>query len=247
MNFLAPAFYMGLALLLELACRAGLVSPIAVVPPSEMIAAAAGLLVGPSTWLSIGVTLGSIALAGLAAIVSGFLLGLLLSRLQRLRPFIDFIMSIYYAVPIFVFYPVLLVVFGIGIGPIVGIAYLYALAAMIVGTLVALDRIPRVLAKTASVMRLSRRDTVLAVSLPAALPHLMGGVRVAVGYAFVGVVASEFILSSAGIGHGIALAYETFRTREMYGLLVVLAILVLLTNRGLGRLQAAMSGQGGAR
>jgi NitT/TauT family transport system permease protein len=51
-------------------------------------------------------------------------------------------------------------------------------------------------------------------------------VKLAVAYAFIGVIASEFILSGAGVGYAIAHAYNDFENRTMYGLmlLVVLAV-----------------------
>jgi NitT/TauT family transport system permease protein len=206
-----------------------------------MIASAAVLLGSPETWSEIGTTLRCVALAALSAIVLGFLAGLALSRLRRIRPFINFAMSVYYAVPLFVFYPVLLVIFGLGEMPIIGIAFLYAAAAMIVGTLDAADRIPPVFGKVSRVMQVGPIDNLLSISLPAAAPHLMAGVRVAVGYAFVGVIASEFVVSSSGLGHSVAMAYEAFQNRDMYGLLLILVVLVLMANRGLSLLQRFVS------
>ena len=52
------------------------------------------------------------------------------------------------------------------------------------------------------------------VVLPAALPNLFGGIKLALAYSFIGVIAGEFILSSGGLGYGIAYAYESFENRD---------------------------------
>ena len=59
------------------------------------------------------------------------------------------------------------------------------------------------------------------VHLPAAAPHLFTGVRLAVAYAFIGVIASEFILSGEGLGYAIAYSYNNFDNRTMYGLMLL--------------------------
>ena len=48
------------------------------------------------------------------------------------------------------------------------------------------------------------------IRLPAAAPHLFSGLKLAVAYSFIGVIAGEFILSTKGVGHEIAYAYNNF-------------------------------------
>ena len=59
-----------------------------------------------------------------------------------------------------------------------------------------------VLVRVARVHRLGRVATVTRVVLPAALPNLFGGIKLALAYSFIGVIAGEFILSSGGLGFG---------------------------------------------
>ena len=87
-------------------------------------------------------------------------------------------------------------------------------------------------------MRLSRWQAVWHVKLPAALPHLFGGVRLAVSHAFIGVIASEFILSGAGIGYAIGYAYNNFENADMYALMLMVLIAVTLVNGVLDHVDA---------
>ena len=72
-----------------------------------------------------------------------------------------------------------------------------AIVAMVISTLNGLDRVPQVLSKVARIHRMGRIATALLLKLPAAAPHLFTGVKLAVSYAFIGVIASEFILAPA--------------------------------------------------
>ena len=58
----------------------------------------------------------------------------------------------------------------------------------------------------------------------------MTGARLAVAYSFIGVIASEFILSGDGIGYSIAYAYNNFDNRTMYGLMLLVIVVVTAVN-----------------
>jgi NitT/TauT family transport system permease protein len=107
-----------------------------------------------------------------------------------------------------------------GLAPLIVLATLFAMVAMIVATLAGLDRVPRVLLKTARVHRLSPFEEMWRIRLPAAAPHLFSGIKLAVAYSFIGVIAGEFILSTMGVGHEIAYAYDNFDNPRMYGLIL---------------------------
>jgi len=68
------------------------------------------------------------------------------------------------------------------------------------------------------------------VQLPAASPYLFAGARLSVAYSFIGVIASEFILSGDGLGYAIAYAYNNFDNRTMYGLMLLIIIVVTAVN-----------------
>ena len=80
---------------------------------------------------------------------------------------------------------------------------------------------------------LSTVATVWQVMLPATAPFLVTGVKLALAYAFIGVIAGEFILSTAGIGHAIAYAYNDFDNRTMYALLLFIIALATVLNLSL--------------
>ena len=176
--------------------------------------------------------LNTLAALGLALGV-GIVAAVLLHRARALRDTLDPLFATYYAVPVFAFYPLFIVVFGLGDLPQILIGFMLGVVAVIVNTLNGLDRVPAVLVKTARILRLSPADAALRVKLPAAAPHIVTGVKLAVAYAFIGVIGSEFILARGGIGYEISFAYTNFDNATMYPLIVLILLASIAINAGL--------------
>jgi NitT/TauT family transport system permease protein len=215
---------------LELVCRIGWIDRLTMPPPTLMAVYAYDVLASGRMTKDIFMTLQNVATAFVLAVSVGFLIGVVLHRLPRLRKAVDPLLASYYAVPIFIFYPLLIVIFGLNRWPLIAIAFLFAVVAMIINTLNGFDRVPKVLFRVARAHRMSRSAEVMLITLPSATPHLFTGVKLCVAYSFIGVVAGEFILSGAGIGYEIAFAYNNFDNRTMYGLMLLLLVFVAFLN-----------------
>jgi NitT/TauT family transport system permease protein len=218
---------------LELACRLGLINHNTIIAPSEMASALVTLLASGTITSDIERTLGLVAIVIALSVVIGFVVGIAIHALPRLRDALDPFFATYYAVPIFIFYPVLIAIFGLSLMPIVLIGVATAVVAMIIATLNGLDRVPPVLTKVARVHRLSPIATALTLQLPAAAPYLFTGLKLSVSYGFIAVIAAEFILSPSGLGRDIADAYADFNNRRMYALILFLLIVATIVNAAL--------------
>jgi len=218
---------------LEFFCRFGFISPQTVIAPSEMASALGSLLATGAINADIERTLGVIVIVIVLSVVLGFAAGVIIHALPRLRQALDPFFATYYAVPIFIFYPVLIAIFGLSPMPIVLIGVATAVVAVIIATLNGLDRVPRVLTKVARVHRMGTLATAVRLQLPAAAPYLFTGIKLAVSYGFIAVIAAEFILSPAGLGRDIADAYANFDNRRMYALILFLLIIATIVNAAL--------------
>ena len=240
-----------LVLLLELACRGGWISPTSVIAPSAMLAGMIGVLRSGDATVDLVATIGRVAAAGLISAVGGLVLGLALHAVPRVRAAVEPVLSAWYAIPTIMFYPLLLVLFGVGAGAIVATAVLLAVVAMVASTLAGLDRVPPVLLRTGRVLRLGVVETAWRIRLPSAAPYLVTGLKLVVSYAFIGVIAAEFILSGSGLGYAVANAYNNFDNPAMYGLMLLVVVLVTTVNAGLqavdrrfGRFRSMPGGRG---
>ena len=234
-------------LLLEALCRASVIGRITMVPPTAMLAAAARAFADPALREAVLVTVREVLAATALSIAADGALGFLLWRLPPLWRVAEPVLGAWCAVLLFVFYPVMIVLFGVGEAPIIAIAFVFSLAAMVVATTAALDRIPRALFRTARIHRLGPVQQVARVLLPAAMPHLFAGLRLVVAYALIAAIAGEFILSSSGVGHEIAFAYDNFETAKMYGLILIVITLATGLNWLLGAGGRRMGQDGGTR
>jgi ABC-type nitrate/sulfonate/bicarbonate transport system permease component len=207
---------------LEFACRIGWIDPIAVIAPSKMVQGAVSLLASGQYSVDLLLTLQTVAAALVISVFTGFLLGLLLYRLPRLKSAADPFLASYYAIPMFMFYPLFIVMFGLNRWPLVAIGFVFSFIAMAINTVDGLSRVPKVFMRVGQSMNLTAWQRMRFIQLPAAAPYLFTGVKLAVVYAFIGVIAGEFVLAGAGFGYRIAFAYNAFDNATMYGLLLLL-------------------------
>lgn len=234
-------------LLLEFACRWGFIKRFTMIPPSEMVTSLVKLFRAGETTTDIMQTLGCVAIALSAAVVAGFLTGVALHALDRARRIVDPLLATYYSVPVFVFYPLFIFLFGLNVVPKTVIGFLYAVVAMIINTLNGLDRVPPVLWKTAKTYHMGTASTAIHLIFPCAAPYLFTGLKLAVVYAFIGVVGSEFILSSGGLGYRISFAYNNFQSDVMYALILFVLMIVVTLNMVLYAWERALMQRRGGR
>jgi NitT/TauT family transport system permease protein len=241
------ALVIGAFVAIEVCCRTGVISHLTMIPPSAMFVAALHLLGVAAIQRDLLFTITNTAAAIVIAVIAGFIAGIVLSAVPRLRRIVYPLLAAYYAVPSFIFYPLLVAMLGLNRAPLIAIGAVLGVVAMTVNTLAGLDRIPRVYLRTAAAMRMSPLATALLVQLPAATPHLVTGVKLAVSYSIVGTIAGEFILSVAGLGRAMSLAYNNLDNATMYGLMLILIVTVTLINIGIYEWERAVHRRWGLR
>ena len=237
----------GAVALLEVLCDVGIIDKITMQAPHLIVRDLWRLLASGKMNGAIIKTLTNTAIALAMALTIGVVAGALIHRWRGLRDTLDPLFATYYAVPVFAFYPFFIVVFGLGDLPQILIAFMLGVVAMIVNTLNGLDRVPPVLLKTARIMHLSPVQAAVRLTLPSAAPYLLTGAKLAVAYAFIGIIGSEFILSRGGIGYEISFAYTNFDNAIMYPLIVLILLASIVINSVLGRWERTLLTRRGLR
>ncbi|MFC5237744.1 ABC transporter permease [Pseudonocardia zijingensis] len=218
---------------LETVSRAGLISDLYLVPPSTMATRAASLVTDggflrqdllPSVAL-IAVTF---AVAGLLGIATAYLLWRSDWCRRAALPWL----AVYYAIPVFAIYPCLVVLFGVGPVPILVVSVAFGTVVVVTNTLTGFDSVPQPVVKLARARRLGAGQYLRRILLPAAAPDILAGLRLGLVYSIIGVLATEFILSTHGLGHYIADAYHTFRVTDMYAGILLICVVALVLNVG---------------
>ena len=225
----------GLVLLLEALCLAGIIDKITMPPPHRIVVDFVRLMIAGKLWPEIGKSMGNVLIAFAVAYALGIVTGTVLHGYKGVRDTLDPLFATYYAIPVFAFYPLFIVMFGLGDGPQVLIGILLGVVAVIVTTLNGLDRVPPVLRKAARIARLTPLQTALRVTLPFCAPYLLSAAKLALAYAFIGVIGSEFIMAKNGMGYEIGYAYTNFDNATMYPLILLILLFSIIMNGVLTR------------
>jgi putative hydroxymethylpyrimidine transport system permease protein len=150
------------------------------------------------------------------------------------------------ALPVFALAPILTLWLGYGLGSKIVMAVLIIYFPVASSFLDGLLRTPQGWLDLARVMDARRGAVLWRIRVPAAIPSLASGLRLAAVYAPIGAVIGEWVGASRGLGYLMLLANGRAKTDLMFAALIVLAIMTLLLHRAVGhfadRLQARYSG-----
>jgi NitT/TauT family transport system permease protein len=107
----------GLVLLLEALCLAGVIDKITMPPPHRIAIDFVKLMIAGKLYAEIGKSLANVLLAFALAYSIGIVTGTVLHGYKTARETLDPLFATYYAIPVFAFYPLFIVIFGLGDGP----------------------------------------------------------------------------------------------------------------------------------
>ncbi|SMF36400.1 NitT/TauT family transport system permease protein/taurine transport system permease protein [Tistlia consotensis] len=199
-------------------------------------------------------TLRAIAVSMAVACGLGIGAGLLIGSVARLRRIVQPLASGLYAVPLVILYPLFTAWFGIGPQSKIVFASLYGLLPCLLGTIAGVQTIDRQYLLVARSLRATRRQTVLRVLLPAAIPTVLTSLRIGGALVIVGVVVAEMLTSAEGIGYLITRSRTLLDSPRVFaGILLVVAMVFafdglvrLLDHRTRHWRLSTRSGDGGA-
>jgi NitT/TauT family transport system permease protein len=222
---------------LEVVPRVGLGDAITLIPLTKIVPEFFELLSDGELTPHLLSTGGAFVLSFLLAGVTGVPLGYLLWRYEPLKRTLDPYLTTYYAIPIFAFYPLLLAIFGFNILPVVVISWAWAVVAVVLNTAIGFGEVPRVFVKVGQSMNLSRWQLLSRIFFPAAVPYVFTGLKLGMVYSLIGVIASEFVLSTQGLGYLVSYNYTNFRTAAMYSAMFLILFLAILLNWALNSIE----------
>jgi NitT/TauT family transport system permease protein len=230
----------GAVLLLEALCWARIIDRLTMPPPHQILRDLGAILASGSLNAAIAKTLTNAGLALALALATGVPFAVALHHFRTLRETLDPLFATYYAVPIFAFYPLLIILLGLGDAPQIMIGFMLGVVAVIVNTLNGLDRVPAVLRKAARVQDMGFLATALFVALPYAAPYVLTGTKLAVAYSLIGIIGAEFIMSRGGMGYEISFAYTNFDNATMYPLILLVLMVSIAINAALSRWEKSL-------
>jgi ABC-type nitrate/sulfonate/bicarbonate transport system permease component len=223
-----PALVSGVALVAwELAVRVGLLPSILLPAPSTIVVSAGALLASGTLSTAARVTVTRLVVGLALGGAAGLLLGLAMGWSRRLRTVLDPFVAGAHAVPKIAILPLVMIVFGVGESPKVFIASVGAFFPMLIATMDGVRQINPIHFQVAENYGARWPHVFSRVLLPACLPSIVSGLRLAINAALLLTIAVEMISGREGLGVLIWTAWETMRTEQLYvsvGIILVLGV-----------------------
>jgi ABC-type nitrate/sulfonate/bicarbonate transport system permease component len=209
----------------EVLSRTGAVSRRLMPSLVEIAAAVWAALQNGDLLFHAGISLGRAATGYALAIAAGVLLGVAMARSRLFDALFEPLFSFGYPVPKIALYPVFIFVFGLGSLSKVMLIFLECLYPIAIVTYQGARNVNRVLIWSAQNMGASRARIFLRVVIPATVPFIFAGFRVALPVAMIVVIITEMINARSGLGFLIQEAENSLRFDLMYTSLLSIAVL----------------------
>ena len=209
----------------ELVCRAFAVSEFIFPSPSRIAAQLweYRTTIAGHAWRTFWVTMAGFALSIVVGTLLGFLIGSSRTAYAAFYP----LMTGFNALPKAAFVPILVVWFGIGVGPAVLTAFLISFFPITVNIATGLATLEPELEDVLRVLGAKRWDVLVKVGLPRSLPYFYGSLKVAITLAFVGTTVSEMTASNEGIGYLLISAGSSMQMGLAFAGLVVIGAMAM--------------------
>jgi NitT/TauT family transport system permease protein len=175
-------------------------------------------------WRTFWVTMAGFGLAIVVGVLLGFAIGS--SRLAYAAGYP--LMTAFNALPKAAFVPILVVWFGIGIGPAILTAFLISFFPIMVNIATGLATLEPELEDVLRVLGAKRRDVLIKIGLPRSMPYFFASLKVAITLAFVGTTVSEMTAANEGIGYLLISAGSAMQMGLAFAGLVVVGAMAML-------------------
>jgi len=222
---------LGIILLLEVACRFGLLDRVYFPPPSLILASLVDLLRGWDLWSHVGVTVMRGSIGYIIAMTVAIPTGLLMGKFRLVNTLLEPIVDILRPMPSAAVIPVAIILFGIEDKMKIAVIIFGAVWPTIISTIDGIRSVDPLVLDTGRLLQLTPSQMLLRIALPAASPTIATGMRISLAIALILAVTSEMIAGSNGLGYFILDAERGFAFRNMYAGIVMLGLIGYLSSR----------------
>jgi sulfonate transport system permease protein len=201
------------------------IDPVLFTTPSAVAVAGYQMIVSGELWSYLWPSL-VVLVVGLAiSAVLGIGVGLLLARFWVADVAVDMYITFLYSTPTVALVPLIVLWVGFESTAKIVILFLFAFFPLVINTYQGVKNVDPRLLEVGRAFRCSERQLWTNIILPAALPFIVTGLRLAVGRGLIGMVLADLYTAISGIGYLITRSASTYRVDKMFVPIVVLGIL----------------------
>jgi NitT/TauT family transport system permease protein len=201
------------------------IDPVLFTTPSKVAIAAVDMVGSGELWFALWPSL-IVLVAGLTlAIIFGTVLGLVLARFHVLDVGLTVYITFLYSIPSVALVPLIVLWAGYETTAKIIILFMFAFFPMVINTYQGVKAVDPKLLEVGRAFRCSERQLWNNIVLPAALPFIVTGIRLAVGRGMIGMVLADLYTAISGIGYLIVRTASTFQVDKMFVPIVTLGLL----------------------
>jgi len=190
-----------------------------------------GMLLDGDLLYHVGVSLLRIAIGFVIGTAIGIPIGLCIGLFRPIRVFLEPFVQFFRFVPPIAWIVPAILWFGIGETSKIFLIFYTSVFLVLLNTAAGVASIPRNQLRAAHTFGANPAQLFLWVSLPATMPYVITGMRLAMGNSFVAVVGAEFIAAEAGLGWLITESGAWMATERMFAAMLTLGVLGMITDR----------------
>jgi NitT/TauT family transport system permease protein len=181
-------------------------------------------------WLHVDNTMRAFAAALVIAIVLGLLIGFALGLHRLSAEAMEPMLVALYSIPKITLYPIILLVFGLGMSAKVAFGAIHGIIPVALFTLSAVRSTRPIFVKTGRVLKLSKPAMVRSILFPAAVPEIFTGLRVGFSLTLIGTVLGEMFASQYGLGHLLMNAIGLYNVEVIMSVTFLLVVFAAIVN-----------------
>ena len=181
-------------------------------------------------WLHVDNTMRAFAAALAIAIVLGLLIGFALGLHRLSAEAMEPMLVALYSIPKITLYPIILLVFGLGMSAKVAFGAIHGIIPVALFTLSAVRSTRPIFVKTGRVLKLSKPAMVRSILFPAAVPEIFTGLRVGFSLTLIGTVLGEMFASQFGLGHLLMNAIGLYNVEVIMSVTFLLVVFAAIVN-----------------
>jgi len=198
--------------------------PIFMAPPSAIFAAALELIQSGALAKALVQTLWPFAVGMALTVVLGILLGIVMAQWSVLEYVLDPFINALYAIPRIALIPLIILWAGLEFVGKVSILVSVAIFPITVNTFSGIRDVRGAMLEIGRAYGATEWQIFWKIVLPAAVPFIMAGIRLAVGLAIIGIIVAEFFTAISGLGGMIVEYANVFATAKLFVPIIVIAL-----------------------
>ena len=179
----------------------GMIDPVLFTVPSKIAVAAVGMIASGELWNYLWPSLVVLAVGLILAAIIGIAIGLLLARFRLLDVAFGSYITFLYSIPSVALVPLIVLWAGFEMTAKIIILFMFAFFPMVINTYQGVRNVDTKLLEVGRAFRCSERQLWANIVLPAALPFIVTGVRLALGRGLIGMVLADLYTAISGIGY----------------------------------------------